>query len=211
MKILIPTCKARKDTEAQLNEILHNYRNGVCAVRRSCDKEANAFSAAQNRNWCLGQINLGEIAIMLDDDIEGFYPGWIADLTKPLEDESVVMVSARLMNPDGTVGLTCSRCYDLEPDEIEIFTNGVCVLPTAAIAFRHRGHMFDENFIGSGFEDNDWCMQYLQADPCARFIQSNRCKLIHRNEMKNQKGKFWQKNQHYFYSKWRPSFVNVMS
>jgi len=102
------------------------------------------------------------------------------------------------MNPDGSVGPTCSRCYALEPEEIEIKSNGVCVMPTAAIAFRHRGHRFDEGFIGSGWEDNLWAANFIHADPNAVFVQSNRCRLTHRNEAKNQKGVYWEHNERHF-------------
>jgi hypothetical protein len=34
------------------------------------------------------------------------------------------------------------------------------------------------------------------------FVQSNRCRLIHANEMKNQKGKYWQHNRDHFSKKW---------
>lgn len=198
MKILIPTCKQLGQLAPLLKE-LEAIRE-TSEIYLSCLPE----SAAVNRNYILSHVRDGEIAIMIDDDISGFYPGWTDDLAEPLRDESVVMVSARLLDPDGTFGPTCSRCYDPTPDEIEVFSNGECVMPTAAIAFRHRGHMFDEQFIGSGFEDSDWMHQYLAADPGCRFIQSNKCRLIHRNEMKNQKGQYWKHNQAVFYNKWHP-------
>lgn len=197
MKILIPSCKSNDDLLVMLGRIL-DTTSGIEVVM-SCQKA----SASVNRNRCLDYVVDGEVAIMLDDDIEGFYPGWLEDLVNPFHDPAVIMVSARLLNADGSFAQTCSRCYEPEPEEIEIKSNGVCVLPTAAIAFRHRrGHQFDENFLGSGFEDNDWCHQYLAADPTAKFIQSNRCRLIHRNEMKQQHGRNWKHNQAYFWHKW---------
>lgn len=199
MKILIPTCNSAYEPAPV------KYYSPDCDII----KTGFPLSAAKNRNYCLDHVIVGEIAIMLDDDIEGFYEGWVGDLIKPMEDPAVVMVSARLLNPDGSFGSTCSRCYDPDPEEIEIKSNGVCILPTAAISFRHRGHRFDENFVGSGFEDNDWCQQYLSADPGAKFIQSNLCRLIHRNEMKNQKGKIWNHNMLYFHNKWTQSRVTA--
>lgn len=196
MKILIPTCK-RPNELAGMVAAIHETTTDSDVIM-SC----LPASAAINRNYCLSLLDQGELSVMLDDDIEGFYAGWLDNLLVAMRDDSVVMASARLLNPDGTTGTTCSRCYDLEPDEIEITSNGVCVLPTAAIAFRHRGFMFDEAFVGSGFEDNDWCFQYLTADPTAKFIQSNRCRLVHRNEMKNQKGRYWHHNQKHFMQKW---------
>lgn len=199
MKILIPTCRQLIKIQPLLSE-LNNNCPADTTFHASCFPEP----AAINRNICLTHVAKDEIAVMIDDDIEGFYPGWIDDLTAPLGDESVVMVSARLLDQSGVFGPTCSRCYDPEPMEIEVESNGQCVLPTAAIAFRHRGHLFDEHYLGSGWEDNDWCFEYLKHDPSAKFIQSNRCKLIHRNEMKSQGGKIWEHNQMYFYNKWRP-------
>ena len=194
MKILIPTCKPRLAL-TQLDELeAHSPGHEIVT---SC----LPASAAINRNSCLDHIAPDEVAVMLDDDIGGFDPGWIDDLTRPLSDESVVMVSARLLTPEGVFGPTCSRCYDATPEEIEIKSNGECILPTAAIAFRWRGHLFDEHYLGSGFEDSDWCHQYLRDDPAAKFLQSNRCRLIHWNEMKEQ-GRHWKHNRMYFHTKW---------
>lgn len=203
MKILIPTCREPSELAPMVRAIE--------ATAPGCEVVVSGLraSAAVNRNYCLDQITrrdaegvlIETVAIMLDDDIDGFYPGWVDDLLAPLRDD-VVMVSARLLNPDGTFGPTCSRCYDASPDEIEIHSNGEAVLPTAAIAFRFQGHRFDEAYIGSGYEDSDWCHQYLEANSCAKFIQSNRCRLVHRNEMKNQRGQYWKHNFAYFWNKW---------
>lgn len=213
MKILIPTCK-RPHELAGMVAAIHATTNDSDVIVSGLPA-----SASVNRNYCLSLIDVGEVAIMLDDDIEGFYDRivdsfymtWLDDLTRPLRNESVVMASARLLNPDGTFGPTCSRCYDAEPEEIEIKSNGVCVIPTAAIAFRYRGHKFDEHFIGSGFEDGDICMQYLESDPTAKFIQSNRCRLVHLNLMRNQKGKYWHHNQAYYFHKWKHRIPELAS
>lgn len=203
MKILIPTCRNPAELAGMVRDIEETAPGSKVIV------SGLPASAAINRNYCLDALDIGDVAIMLDDDIRGFYPGWSNDLLASLVTPAVVMGSARLLNPDGTFGQTCSRCYANKPEHIEVFTNGECVLPTAAIAFRFRGHCFDEEYIGSGFEDSDWCMQYLRDDPGARFIQSNRCRLIHLNEMKSQGGAYWAHNQAYFISKWRPSHVTA--
>lgn len=194
MKILIPTCKAVTEIEPLVAE-LQAYGEVVTSCRKA--------SASENRNFCLQQVVLNEVAIMLDDDIQGFYTGWVEDLVKPMVDPRVVMVSARLMTADGIrFGPTCSRVAAAYPDEIVVPFHWPCTLPTAAIAFRHRGHTFDEAFVGSGWEDNDWCLQYQIADRSAVFVQSNRCKLRHMNEMKNQHGFNWDHNKAYFEKKW---------
>lgn len=203
MKILIPTCRPKHELANLVAEIEANSPDADVIV------SGLDASASVNRNHCLDHLEIGETAVMIDDDIEGFYHGWVGDLVKPMSDPMVVMVSARLLNPDCSFGPTCSRCYDPEPEEIEIKSNGVCVLPTAAIAFRHRGHRFDISYAGSGFEDNDWCQQYLQVDPSCKFVQSNLCRLVHLNLMRNQKGKYWHMNQAHFFHKWHGANVHV--
>lgn len=129
-------------------------------------------SAAYNRNWCLDRAK-GDIIIMIDDDITGFYPGWDKDLIKPLEDNSVSIVSARLINPNGT---NAPLMYEGTPYNI---------VPSAAIAFRKTGIRFDEQFIG-GFEDTDFCKQLEQAFPQKHKVINKNCRLIHLGEKKRQ-------------------------
>lgn len=198
MKILIPTMLTPPVLAEQIKEMGPFIPDDAEVIASGLEA-----SASVNRNYVLKSVQHGEIAVMIDDDIRGFYQGWIDDLTKPLRDDaSVVMVSARLLTKDLRFGPTCSRVFAAQPDEIPVQFHWPCVLPTAAIAFRHRGHMFDENFRGSGWEDNDWCLQYIVANQSSRFIQSNRCKLVHLNEMKGQHGPNWDHNKAYFFSKW---------
>lgn len=199
MKILIPTYldEVPKRMLGELKATISDEDR----VFASCVKA----SASVNRNLCIdaAELELGEVAIMLDDDIHGFYPGWIRDLTMAFSDPKVVAVSARLMRADKTTfAETCSRCYAASPMEIEVFSDGKCVMPTAAIAFRNLGYRFDERFRGSGFEDTDWFWQYLVDGKKRKFIQSNRCRLVHRNEMKEQKGPNWEHNKNHLAKKW---------
>lgn len=197
MKILIPTCLTPEQIAPQIAEI------------RAVTPDAEIFasclnaSASVNRNACLDQVPIGHKAIMIDDDIRGFYPGWVVDLLRGLDVPNSVIASARLLNEDWTFGPTCSLCYDPEPMEIALTPKRAhCILPTAAIAFVNRGHRFDEGMVGSGWEDNSWCAEYVADDPGAVFVQSNRCRLVHLNEAKNQKGKNWDHNKSRFYEKW---------
>lgn len=197
-KILIPTLLPQEKLRKIVEEI--KQTTGLDAIC-SCVKA----SASVNRNICIDRACLsdGDIVIMLDDDITGFYEGWLSDLVKPMQDANVVMASARLLRADGvTFNETCSQCFDAEPEEIEIKRHGDCLIPTAAISFRYKGIRFDESYVGSGWEDNDFCLQYLQKFPESKFIQSNRCRLIHLNEMKNQKGHYWERNVSVFIRKW---------
>lgn len=193
-QVLIPTCSPniRPLTEAIIAATPH------VRVLVSLGKH----SAAQNRNACLDMMR-GDVAIMIDDDVSGFYPGWDFDLMKPFADQRVCMVSARLLTPEGTLAFTCADSYELEPPTVDVEITTSRALPTAAIAFRKvPGIRFDEAYVGSGFEDNDFCLQYQAHDPNFRFLQSNECRLIHANEQKNQGGAAWKQNQAYFAFKW---------
>lgn len=202
MKILIPTYKDEFAIKDYVEKVA-SFSPG-CEIFASCQDG----SASVNRNWCLEKsgIQVGEVGIMIDDDIAGFYDGWVDDLCFPFREDfpvkNIAAVSARLMRPDGRLGETCTRCFDLTPNEIVVKSKGTCTIPTAAISFQYRGIKFDENFIGSGFEDNDFWLQYIECDPDCKFIQSNRARLCHLNFMTNQKGKFWDHNCSYFRKKW---------
>ncbi len=158
-------------------------------------------SAAQNRNIALSHAAIGEIVIMLDDDITGFFNGWVEELIKPLALDDVVLVSARLLKPNGSLGMMSGDNYDLSEDYVEC-TQFPKRVPTACIAFRNNGVTFDENYIGSGFEDDDFCRQLAKKYPKGKFIINNAVQLIHLNEMKNQKGVFWKNNKYYYLVKW---------
>jgi hypothetical protein len=202
VKILIPSCKREDELAPMLADIRRTAPDSQIVV--SCSPD----SAAVNRNRCLAFLEVGEIAIMVDDDIEGFYPGWVDELAAPLlRDPFVVMASARLLKRDGTFNHTCSDNYDSEPNEIEIFPHNNSILPTAAVALRKlKDVRFDEALRGSGFDDDDLCRQYIYSYPSSRFLQLNAPKLIHVNERKNQTGKYWEHNSRYFRRKWRGKF-----
>lgn len=202
MKILIPTYKSKESIQGYVEKV-QSFSPG-CEVFTSCQEG----SASVNRNWCLNEsgIQIGEVGIMIDDDIDGFYPGWVDDLSFPFRDDfpikNIAAVSARLMRPNGTLGETCTRCFDLSPEEIVVKSEGTCTIPTAAISFRHLGVMFDENLIGSGFDDNWWCLETLEKFPGMVYVQSNRAILVHENHMFRQKGKFWEHNLAAFTKRW---------
>ena len=198
LEILIPTCREEIDAMAAAIE----RHTPAAHIITTCNEPMARFrSAATNRNWCLARCK-NPVAIMLDDDIEGFYDGWARDLLRPLAADGLTcMASARLLTPDGLPAFTAADSYDeTEPwADVEVHTHRV--LPTAAIAFRELGVKFDEEFLGSGWEDNDWCMQYKSLNPNFRFVQSNECRLVHRNEQKHQ-SIYWKHNKLYFCAKW---------
>lgn len=202
--VLIPTYRPAAEIADMIRQI-ESTMTLATRVIASC----RSGSASENRNRCLN-LCASHWAIMLDDDIRGFYTGWDADLLRSLTGDRVVAVSARLLRPDGKLAQTCSRSYELTPDEIEVEPYDCCVMPTAAIAFKNVGIRFDEGFRGSGFEDGDWFFSYRERIPDCRFIQSNRCRLIHLNEMKCQR-EHWRHNKAHFESKWKTNQQPVPS
>ncbi len=193
--ILIPTMKSLEELKPMIDNLstLAGVEHKVFA---SCEK----VSASTNRNICLNQAT-SNIVIMLDDDIEGFFDGWASSLLQPLFDKQICMVSARLFNLNGTVQNTCMDNNELLPELIVLKPEPNRIMPSAAIAFRKTELRFDENFIGSGWEDTDFCRQYWEYFKEAKFVVTNACKLIHRNEMKSQ-GIHWERNKNYFEKKW---------
>ncbi len=200
--VIIPTCKTQLSLAYELHDML--VADGCRArVRATCQQG----SAAYNRNWGLNQAT-ADCVIMVDDDVCQFPAGWVHQLADVLLlNPYCIMVSARLMNDDGTLG---PMLRNGPPGPLGGWTY-VDALPTACIAFRNDGLRFDENFIGSGWEDDDFCAQLRRKYPKGTFIINEDVRVVHRNEMKNQgfiKGKGpvpggnFEKNQAYYESKW---------
>lgn len=193
--IIVPTCKDRGQLKTFLKELSGSIDDNFNIIA-TCLRA----SAATNRNYGLMQAH-SDIVIMIDDDIKGFYEGWAEGLVSPLQDESVVMVSARLMNKNGTPGVMMNIMPDLSTPIVNVKER---MLPSACIAFRKESDIrFDEAYEGAGFEDSDFCMQLNQKYQNAVFLINNNVKLIHANEMKNQLNGQLQINQQYFNRKWK--------
>jgi hypothetical protein len=158
-------------------------------------------SASRNRNYGLSKLHPDtEIFIMVDDDITGFYADWVDKLVLPLKyTPEIVVVTARLLNPDGSVG-PCMGAEGL-PTEGSVIPAlksqfyGYYRLPTACLAVRNNPIRFDEGFIGSGYEDTAWCNEVSKAFPGSYFAINNECRIIHRNERKRQGGKYFNHNK----------------
>jgi glycosyltransferase involved in cell wall biosynthesis len=161
-------------------------------------------SASVNRNYGLEQ-STSDIAVMMDDDIAGFYPGWLTHLVSPLLlDPRIIIASIRCLDKEGNLGQMMGLAGI--PDDREVHDVQPCGfrgyrrVPTACIAIRKNAVRFDEGFIGSGYEDTTY-MNYVDIIyPGRRFVINNRCQLIHLNTEQNQGGKFWEHNKRYYLS-----------
>ncbi|KKK62254.1 hypothetical protein LCGC14_3006180, partial [marine sediment metagenome] len=164
-------------------------------------------SAAVNRNRGLEEAE-SDLVVMVDDDIECLPQGWGKALVDVLrENPDCVTVSARLMNPDGTPGPMLRNPPPTKDTGLTI----AGALLTACAAFRNDGLRFDENFLGSGFEDDAYCFCLREKYPNGIFLINEGVRVIHRNEMKNQgfikgvgpvPGGNFEKNRAYYESKW---------
>lgn len=191
--IIIPTCRDVQSDE--INELTWSLfylnRDSKIIVTGIPD------SAAVNRNAGLNE-STSEYVVMCDDDISGFYSGWAEELIMPLlVSPDIIYVSARLCNPNGTLQVVMGGRYDTETPIIDVSS-----APSACVAFRKTDLRFDENFIGSGWEDTDFVRQLKQRFPHGRIVINNLVRMRHKNEMKNQLGENYQKNRDYYNKKW---------
>jgi glycosyltransferase involved in cell wall biosynthesis len=161
-------------------------------------------SAAANRNLGLDRSD-GDMVAMVDDDIE-FPPhcaGWLSLLVHTMSHPNVVMVSAQLVSPKG--GFAYMTGVDDCGNTARLY--GESIVPTkkvltACCVFRHYGLRFDENYIGSGFEDIDFCHSLAALQPTGIFMVCHSAWAIHHNEQKNQKGRNWKANEDLYNKKW---------
>jgi glycosyltransferase involved in cell wall biosynthesis len=161
-------------------------------------------SASVNRNYGLEQVT-SDIFVMMDDDITGFYPGWLTDLVQPMIDDPNIMVaSIRCLDEKGNIGPMMggggmpvdSGVHDVRPSGYKDFKR----VPTACIAVRKNPVRFDEGFKGSGYEDTAYLNRINEIYPGHRIVVNNNCKLIHLNNMVNQGGKYWEHNKKHYMS-----------
>lgn len=202
--VLIPTCKSKEDITPLVDVIKETVPKHIEVVATCGVGE----SASWNRNVALDHASIGEIVIMIDDDVSGFYNGWAHELTAPLVTRNdIVMVSARLLKPSGALGYMMGENYDTSTPMVEVLERR---LPTACIAFVYDGTRFDENFKGSGFEDTDFCKILSAKYPTEKFVINNIVRLVHANEMKNQNGEYWKSNKAYFVKKYPEEYEREM-
>jgi len=202
--IIIPSCKDRSECEQQIRDIERTRTTEGKVIFTGLKA-----SASVNRNRGI-DLSDADILIQCDDDTTGFFPGWDEILIKPLiEKDNVSIVAARLLNVNGTIGFMMGdpkKCL-LDGDIVETSEPR---LATACVAFKFDPSIrFDENFLGSGYDDTDFNNQYLQKYPDMKFVINNKCRIIHINEMKNQKNRaqgcdqdYWTHNKTYFLKKW---------
>lgn len=193
VSVIVPTCRP----EAAVADLVAEIRRrstGEFEVIATC----RPVSAAANRNAGLDAARYDRV-VMVDDDVTDLPAGWNQLLARHLDEPDVVMASARLFKPDGSPGHLMGGAK-FRPGQVTEAAERK--LATACVAFRKTGLRFDENFEGSGFEDDDYAAMLVRENPAARFVVDNGVAVTHLNERKNQTGETWAKNQAYFQRKW---------
>lgn len=193
--VIIPTCKAPREVAPQVAEIIATAGVPVRVI-----PTCTPGSASQNRNIGLDAAS-SPIRIMLDDDVCDFDEGWAGALVETLRNHpQCVMVSPQLMRP-GRSGFGFMMGL-AKPDQGKEKGNG-CTritgphLLTACVAIRKDGLRFDEAFLGSGFEDNEYCDQQNAKYPgCFRLVNHD-VQVVHWNEMKQQRENWEHNKGHY--------------
>jgi glycosyltransferase involved in cell wall biosynthesis len=182
--------------------------DGDCNIIATCQRA----SAAVNRNYGLKQAS-SPIVVMLDDDISGFTPGWLTELLDPFyvygqNMGDVALVSARLTDSLGQKVPMMGGNSNFNDNEVHPVNDsgyqGFKRVTTAAIAFQNPNGqvMFDEGFIGSGYEDTDWMNRMNIHHPNGKFLVTNRCRLVHANNEQNQGGKYFEHNKAHYLKNW---------
>jgi hypothetical protein len=153
-------------------------------------------SVSYNSNRALERAT-GEYILKIDDDVFDAPYAWDKKLIDVLEENAnVVIVSARVMNPNGTIQNTCSQSFDLIPSLVEPPSG---LAPFCCVAWRNDGMRFDENFKGSSFDDTDFNFQMRMKYPYGIAMINNDVRIKHKLESKNC---LFGLNEIYFKSKW---------
>lgn len=181
IKTVIPSCKSINECAAQI----YMLESKMSFVDMEIIFTGLNASAAINRNEGLKRCNKGDLVIMIDDDICTVPYFWDLAMTGPFElREDISIVSARIMSVDGS--------YQPVMGSLGVKRSGwveVPRCPTAMISFIHDGELFfDEDYIGSGWEDTQFCRDIKQKYPDKKIIINNDIKVTHINECKNQLG-----------------------
>lgn len=178
IKLIIPTIKDDV-TETAIVSLLERC---ICSYDVIIQSDKNA-SAAQNRNKALSKCNIGDLVIMIDDDILTAPVGWDALLMSPLLLHGPhLMSSPRLRNDDDTLQWMPPKRQ--VPHPLSPHVSRVNWLPSACIAFTHLGLFFNEGFKGSGYEDLDYCCRLADQHHDYDFVICEKVHMMHKSEKK---------------------------
>jgi glycosyltransferase involved in cell wall biosynthesis len=189
LDIIIPTCKTLDQVADQMGEAVRTA--GLHDVRMIVT--CNDGSAAANRNLGL-DLSTSDPLVMMDDDIEGFPMFWARDLLNIWNAHpDFVMLSPQLMRPEG--GYAWMKGPDGQLGMGPRPTEGVTILEkqmllSACIMVGRNDIRFDENFKGSGYEDDAYSDDLRAWCPQGKWLLCHGVEVVHRNNMTG-----WEENR----------------
>lgn len=196
--IVVPAFRVGENLEKLLHEILKKTAPPFNLILIGKEQ-----SAAKNRNYGLNRSRSPYI-IMCDDDIAYLPFAWNRRLIQTLKENPEIMaLSARLMNPDGSIGKNTANNFDLKNNLVV-----VNMIPTACCIFRKTDIRFDERYIRAGWEDTDFFTQ-MKEKLKGHFAIDNRVKVVHVNEEKQGGGEMNRENMELFLRKWNRKVLST--
>lgn len=148
---------------------------------------------AENRNKGMCQAE-NDYIIFIDDDLYEYPKGWDKMLIEKVDKNTIV--GPRLLNMDGGIQDTISKCNNLEENYIN-----VDYIPGACMALKKNNIYFDEGYKKWGCEDPDFILEQKKYNKNYKVLLCNDVKIKHMNEMKNMK-MYDIENKNRFAKKW---------
>ncbi|RKY19599.1 MAG: hypothetical protein DRQ55_10205 [Planctomycetota bacterium] len=173
-------------------------RRAIWSIRSTADMPFQLVvacarqSVAKNRNLGLSRARC-DLIFFMDDDVL-LPPGWTSRMLSLLAArDDLGAVSAHLTFSDGSPQ---TRRSDLAPGEFwQITIPGTCFCFSRQ---RITGAFFDENYLGSQWEDTDFMWQ-LHKQGLVTGVTGDVCVVHDHNDAEN---KWLQQNGEYFHGKW---------
>lgn len=176
------------EQSAKLKVTLDNLMAGKGAVSAPCRLIINIEkqSVVRNRIACLA-ASTAPYVLWLDDDVTFIQPGWDRYLLDQIAAQpDVGIIGVRLLHWQ-----LMERTFWRPQGQVD----DVC----GAVMMTRRlpGVGFDDNYLGSQWEDTDYCYEVRRAG--YRILQNNQVQVVHFNEEKNSEHSH---NRAYFNRKW---------
>ena len=185
LDICIPCWENSKKLNETIGNIIDSDVKAELPIRFIISVEKQ--SVVKNRLDCLARSK-SEFVLWLDDDIKFKHKGWDTYLFDKIQSDPKL----------GVIGINVVH-WQAEtnvPTRSQGETNGVCgaVMMTRKIP----GVEFDVNYVGSQWEDTDYCLSTCNAG--YKVLQDNSIWVLHYNEEKNRD---YSHNKAYFNKKWK--------
>lgn len=186
--VLFDICIPCWENSKKLNETIGNIIDSPCKVQLPvkfiiCVEKQ---SVVKNRQGCLSRSK-SPYVLWLDDDIKFQTPGWDKYLYEKIKTDPTISVVG--------INVVHWQAPTNAPTRAQGEAAGVCgaVMMTRKLP----GVEFDVNYIGSQWEDTDYCVASSRAG--YKVLQDNALWVLHYNEEKNRD---YTHNRAYFNKKW---------